>query len=393
MGLFTILFIIEILMVLVLHQHFYNDSKAKYYISILIHVLLSIWVWIIFFETTSYNSFFDNPKHVWLMMNMTAIMISIVFPRAIIIILHFLGKLINIKIGGRLRWLTNTGLVIMLLIYSIITFSELWGRFNFKTEEVTIYIQGLNKDLDGLKIIQLSDMHLTSFYHHKKQLEKVIDKVNQLNPDLLINTGDFISYGWREYERDDTILSRARSRYGSYAILGNHDVGTYDPYFTEADRNNNILIMNNLIKASGYQVLNDEFKIVNIGKARIALIGVLTGGRHPHMTHGNLGKAIFGIDSVDLKILLSHDPNQWEEEVTGKTDIDITLSGHTHGMQMGIITKKFRWSPAKYFYPHWNGLYTSGNQFQYVNRGLGVLAIPFRIWMPPEITVLTIKKE
>jgi len=393
MGLFTILFIIEILMFLVLHQHFYNDSKAKYYISILIHVLLSIWVWIIFFETTSYNSFFDNPKHVWLMMNMTAIMISIVFPRAIIIILHFLGKLINIKIGGRLRWLTNTGLVIMLLIYSIITFSELWGRFNFKTEEVTIYIQGLNKDLDGLKIIQLSDMHLTSFYHHKKQLEKVIDKVNQLNPDLLINTGDFISYGWREYERDDTILSRARSRYGSYAILGNHDVGTYDPYFTEADRNNNILIMNNLIKASGYQVLNDEFKIVNIGKARIALIGVLTGGRHPHMTHGNLGKAIFGIDSVDLKILLSHDPNQWEEEVTGKTDIDITLSGHTHGMQMGIITKKFRWSPAKYFYPHWNGLYTSGNQFQYVNRGLGVLAIPFRIWMPPEITVLTIKKE
>jgi len=380
-------------MFLVLHQHFYNDSKAKYYISILIHVLLSIWVWIIFFETTSYNSFFDNPKHVWLMMNMTAIMISIVFPRAIIIILHFLGKLINIKIGGRLRWLTNTGLVIMLLIYSIITFSELWGRFNFKTEEVTIYIQGLNKDLDGLKIIQLSDMHLTSFYHHKKQLEKVIDKVNQLNPDLLINTGDFISYGWREYERDDTILSRARSRYGSYAILGNHDVGTYDPYFTEADRNNNILIMNNLIKASGYQVLNDEFKIVNIGKARIALIGVLTGGRHPHMTHGNLGKAIFGIDSVDLKILLSHDPNQWEEEVTGKTDIDITLSGHTHGMQMGIITKKFRWSPAKYFYPHWNGLYTSGNQFQYVNRGLGVLAIPFRIWMPPEITVLTIKKE
>ena len=324
---------------------------------------------------------------------MTAIMISIVFPRAIIIILHFLGKLINIKIGGRLRWLTNTGLFIMIIIYSIITFSELWGRFNFKTEEVTIYIQGLNKDLDGLKIIQLSDMHLTSFYHHKKQLEKVIDKVNQLNPDLLINTGDFISYGWREYERDDTILSRARSRYGSYAILGNHDVGTYDPYFTEADRNNNILIMNNLIKASGYQVLNDEFKIVNIGKARIALIGVLTGGRHPHMTHGNLGKAIFGIDSVDLKILLSHDPNQWEEEVTGKTDIDITLSGHTHGMQMGIITKKFRWSPAKYFYPHWNGLYTSGNQFQYVNRGLGVLAIPFRIWMPPEITVLTIKKE
>ena len=218
-------------------------------------------------------------------------------------------------------------------------------------------------------------------------------KVNSLKPDFILNTGDFIDFGWREFEKDDTILSKARSRYGNYAILGNHDVGTYDPYFTEADRENNILIMNILITASGYKVLNDEFKIVSIGKARIALIGLLTGGRFPHMIYGNLDKAIAGIDCVDLKIILSHDPNQWAEEVTGKTDINITLSGHTHGMQMGILTKKFRWSPSKYFYPHWNGLYSDGNQYQYVNRGLGVLAIPFRIWMPPEITVITIKKE
>lgn len=393
MGLMVILIVIEILMFVVLRQHFYNKSKAKYYISIIIHVILSIWLWIIYFETTFYNSFYDNPKHVWLMMNLTAIMIAVVFPRAIIIILHFTGKLINLKNGFHLRWLTNSGLGLMLVIFSIIAVSSLWGRFNFKTEYIIINIKGLNKDLDGLKIVQLSDMHLTSFYRHKKQLQRVITEVNQLNPDLLVNTGDFISYGWREFERYDTILSKAKSRYGNFAILGNHDVGTYDPYFTEADKNNNILIMDSLIRTSGYQVLNDEFKIVNIGKARVALIGVVTGGRHPHMVHGNLDKAMAGLDSVDLKILLSHDPNHWAEAVTGKTDIDITLSGHTHGMQMGIITKKFRWSPAKYFYPHWNGLYTSGRQYQYVNRGLGVLAIPFRIWMPPEITVITVKKE
>jgi predicted MPP superfamily phosphohydrolase len=380
-------------MFVVLRQHFYNESKAKYYISLIIHVILSIWLWIIYFETTFYNSFYDNPKHVWLMMNLTAIMIAVVFPRAIIIFLHFTGKLINLRNGVHLRWLTNSGLVLMLVIFSTIAVSALWGRFNFKTEYIIINIKGLNKDLDGLKIVQLSDMHLTSFYRHKKQLQRVITEVNQLNPDLLINTGDFISYGWREFERYDTILSKAKSRYGNFAILGNHDVGTYDPYFTEADKNNNILIMDSLIRTSGYQVLNDEFKIVNIGKARVALIGVVTGGRHPHMVHGNLDKAMAGLDSVDLKILLSHDPNHWAEAVTGKTDIDITLSGHTHGMQMGIITKKFRWSPAKYFYPHWNGLYTSGRQYQYVNRGLGVLAIPFRIWMPPEITVITVKKE
>jgi hypothetical protein len=393
MGLFAILVIIEILMFVVLRQHFYNKSKTKYKISIIIHIILSIWLWIIYFETTSYNSFYDNPRHVWLMMNLTAIIIAVVFPRAIIIILHFTGKLINLKNQVYLRWLTNSGLVLMVVIFSTIAVSAIWGRFNFKTEEVTINIKGLNKDLDGLKIVQLSDMHLTSFYRHKKQLQKVITEVNQLKPDLLINTGDFISYGWREFERYDTILCRAKSRYGNFAILGNHDVGTYDPYFTEADKNNNILIMNNFIKASGYQVLNDENKIIKIGKARLALIGVVTGGRHPHMEHGNLDKAISGLDSIDLEILLLHDPNHWAEAVTGKTNIDITLSGHTHGMQMGIITKKFRWSPAKYFYPHWNGLYTSGRQYQYVNRGLGVLAIPFRIWMPPEITVITVKKE
>jgi uncharacterized protein len=393
MGLFIILLLTEILTPAVLKQHFYNNSKPKYFISIFISVILSLWVWIIFFESVTYKSFYDNPRHVWLMMNMIGNIIAIVIPRIILILFHFAGKLINLKNRSHSRALTNTGLVIMVFILSVITVSSFYTRFNFKTEELTIKVKDLDKDLDGLKIVQISDMHLTSFYHHKKLLQSIMNKVNQIKPDLLINTGDFISFGWREYEKDDTIMFKAKSRYGNYAILGNHDAGTYDPDFTEADRENNILIMNNLIKASGYQVLNDEFKKVKIGNATVALIGVTTEGRHPHIIHGDLNAAIAGLDSVNFKILLTHDPNHWAEAVEGKTDIELTLSGHTHGMQMGIITKKFRWSPAKYFYPHWNGLYTSGNQFHYVNRGLGVLAIPFRIWMPPEITVITIKRE
>jgi uncharacterized protein len=393
MALFIILILTEIFSPVVIRQHYYNRSKAKYLTSIIVHVLLSLWVWITYYELTSYNSFYDNPRHVWLMMNMTGIIIAIVIPRVILNLLHFSGKLLNFKKGGHSRIMTNAGLLIAILLLSIVAAGTLYGRFNFTTEKVTINIKGLNNDLDGLKIVQLSDLHLTSFYHHKKQLQKIMDDVNRLNPDFIFNTGDFVSFGWREFERDDTILSKARSKYGNYAILGNHDEGTYDPYFTEADMENNTLIINNLIKASGYQVLNDEFKYVNIWKARIAIIGVITKGRHPHMIHGDLNRAISGIDSVDLRILLSHDPNHWAEAVAGKTNIDITLSGHTHGMQMGIITKRFRWSPSKYFYPHWNGLYTAGNQYQYVNRGLGVLAIPFRIWMPPEITLITLKKE
>jgi len=393
MKLLIILILTELLVPVVLRQHFSSISREKYLISIIIHTTLSLWLWILYFEIHSDKGFYDAPRHIWLLMNMTGMITAVVVPRVILIILHFAGRITRMKYGGQRRWLTNTGLTFMVFILLIIGFATLYGRFNFTKEYIPIKIEGLNKDLEGFKIIHISDLHLAGFYHHSNRLQDVIKEVNSLNPDMILNTGDFISYGWREFDKNDTILSLAKSRYGNFAVMGNHDFGTYHPFYTEADRDNNVLIMNQLIKSSGYKVLNDEFTVIDVGNARIALIGIITMGRFPDILYGDLDKAISAIDSVDLKILLSHDPNFWEKKVTGKTDIDITLSGHTHGMQMGIITEKIRWSPAKYFYPHWNGLFTKGNQSLYVNRGLGVLAIPFRIWMPPEITVITLESE
>jgi hypothetical protein len=285
------------------------------------------------------------------------------------------------------------GLTIAVIIFSVISFGTFYGRFNFRVEHVEIKIKDLNNDLDGIRIIQLSDLHLASFYNHGKLLREIVDEVNMLKPDLIVNTGDFVTFGWREYDSNDTILSKAGSLYGNFAVMGNHDFGSYHPYFTEADRSDNVLLINNMIRSSGYTLLNDTNTVVRIKGATIGLVGIITKGRHPDIIHGDLTKALAGLDSTDLKILLSHDPNQWKKDVVSKTDIDITFSGHTHGMQMGIYTKKFRWSPAKYFYPNWGGLFIEGNQVQYVNLGLGVLAIPFRIWMPPEITVITLKRE
>ncbi len=328
-------------------------------------------------------------------MNLRGMICAVVAPRIILIILHFSGKYVKRRSGGYSKSATYTGMIIMAFIFTVVASGTLFERFNFKTENVTVNIRGLNKDLDGLKLVQISDLHLSTFYHHRKVLQKVMEDINSYKPDLILNTGDFVTIGWREFDRNDTILAKAKSRYGNFAVLGNHDFGTYDPYFTEADRENNVLIMNHMVESSGYTVLNDDFKIIRIGAAKVALIGIITVGRHPHMIHGNLKNAISGLDkdSVDFKIFLSHDPNEWEKDAVGKTDIDLTLCGHTHGMQMGIMTKNFRWSPAKYFYPHWNGLYKEGKQYQYVNRGLGVLAVPFRLWMPPEITIITLKPE
>jgi uncharacterized protein len=151
--------------------------------------------------------------------------------------------------------------------------------------------------------------------------------------------------------------------------------------------------MKELIKSSGYQVLYNGNKTIEINGVKVEFIGVETSGRFPKIIHGDLKKAMEESDTAGFKILLAHDPNQWDSDVVGKTDIKLTFAGHTHGMQMGILTKKLRWSPIKYFYPHWQGLYSENDQFLYVNRGLGVLGIPFRIWMPPEITVMTLKSD
>jgi predicted MPP superfamily phosphohydrolase len=284
-------------------------------------------------------------------------------------------------------------LIIASTVFLAVLAGTFFGRFNFRKEEIVVNIKGLHPDLCGLKIVHISDLHLSSFFHHSDKLAGLMKEINELEPDLLINTGDFVTIGWREFDRFDTILKSVKGSYGSFAVLGNHDFGTYHPYYSDADRDNNIVMMNNLISASGYKVLNDESILIEIGKAKVSLTGIITKGRFPDIISGDLTKAIRGTDSADLKILLAHDPNHWEKDVVGKTDINLTLSGHTHGMQFGIVTKRIAWSPAQYFYPRWNGLYREGDQFLVVSRGLGVLGFPFRLGMPPNIVTVKLNPE
>lgn len=393
MILFIVLAVTELFTPVVLRQHFYMRSKAIYYILIIAHLLLSFWLWILFIEVKGDKGFYDSPRHIWSMMQLNGMIAGVVIPRIFLILFHFSGRFLKRKTGAYINWLTNTGFAVSIVIFLVIAGATLKGRFNFRTDELEIRIKGLNPDLDGLRIVQISDLHLAGFHHHRILLEEQMKAINRLDPDLVLNTGDFITYGWHEFNNLDTILSIAKGRYGAFAIMGNHDFGTYHPYFTDTDRANNTLIINQDIKKSGYKILNDEHTVIKIGNASIGLIGITTAGRYPDIVYGDLDRALMDLDSVDMQILLSHDPNHWQLAVEGKTYIDLTLSGHTHGMQMGIYTDRIKWSPAKYFYPHWSGLYSTGDQYHYVNRGLGVLSVPFRIWMPPEITLIILKTE
>ncbi len=391
--LFAFLLITEVLTFVVLYRHFFERSRKGHITAIVFNVILSIPLWILFTEVVSYKGSFDTPANIDSMLALAGAVCAIALPRTILVICHFTGAAIKYSKKGHMIWLTNAGLVIALLIFSVIVTGTLHGRFNFRTEKVTVKADGLSSSLCSLKIIHISYLHLPCFYRHRALLGELMEKLTAMDPDLIINTGDFINYGWNEFDRFDTILIKARSRYGNYAVMGNHDTGIYHPGFNESGREENVSRLVESVTASGYHVLNDTCTIISIGSIRLALLGIKTFGRYPHISHGNLAKAMKNIDSADYTILLSHDPNQWEEEVRGKTGIDLTLAGHTHGMQIGILTKRFRWSPSKYFYPRWNGLYRSGSQFLYVNRGLGVLKLPFRIWMPPEITIITIRSS
>ena len=393
MILILFLILLEVVTILVLKERFYKDSPNKFWLSVVIHSFLSIYIWYLLFRILFYHGEFDTPENIWQRTNMMGVIIAVIIPRIMLFVFHYTGKIIRIIQKGYVKFLTDSGLVICAVILIIISIGTFYSRNNFRVEKIEIRISGLNPDLNGLKIAQISDLHLSSYHKRMQQLEKAINVINALDPDIIINTGDFVTYGAGEYGNCDTTLVKQKSRFGNYAVLGNHDMGTYMPQKTTTWVNENQNKLNRLIAKSGYLLLADTNKIIKIKNAEVALIGVTTAGRYPDIKHGDVRKAMEGIESSDFRILLAHDPNQWEEDVSGKTNIDLTLSGHTHGMQFGIITKNFRWSPSKYIYSHWNGLYSSGNQYHYVNRGLGLLAIPFRIWMPPEITLLILKSE
>lgn len=389
----VVLLLTEILTILALRAAFRNIPKPGYYLILFLNLVISIYMWILLISVVTYKGDFDTPGNISLRMNIAGMISGVLLPRMIIIFFHFTGMLFRLRIKGHSQNLTIAGLALGGFIFVVVALSTFIGRFNFKTENVEVAIEDLPPELEGLRIVHLSDMHLATFYNHYKKLEDVVNTVNGLNPDLILNTGDFISYGWKEYDRCDTILRKSISRFGNFAVLGNHDMGTYFPNSPESGRDSIIIKMKSLIAASGYKLLDNENVLLKLNNRTIAIAGIETAGRFPEMAHTDPGPALEGTDSADIRILLLHDPNQWRADVCRKSNVELSLGGHTHGMQIGIITKNIKWSPAKRIYPEWNGLFSDGAQYLYVNRGLGVLSVPFRIWMPPEITLIILKRN
>ena len=294
------------------------------------------------------------------------------------------------------RIVANGGFCTSLFFTGLILWGILFGRYNYTVDQVEISFTDLPRAFNGYKIVQISDIHAGSFAGSARRFQKAVDLINRQEPHLIVFTGDMVNNFANETDSSIPIFLQLQARDGKYAVLGNHDYGGYFDWDTPSDSVDNHEALENAIRQMGFELLNNQSVIINqYNTDRIALIGIEnwgTGERHPR--RGDLDKAMESSRDIPFKILLSHNPVFWSEKVEGKTDIALTLSGHTHGMQMGVKLGKRRYGPAPLFhYRHWAGLYRTDNQYLYVNRGLGVIGFPGRIGMSPEITVITLWKE
>ncbi|MCF4101145.1 metallophosphoesterase [Gillisia sp. M10.2A] len=280
------------------------------------------------------------------------------------------------------------GLLSGFLPFFVIVYGIFRSRYRFKVHHLHIPLKESSHKLRKLKIVQISDLHLGSFNFRYHILDRAIQLINQLQPDLIFFTGDLVNnYAW-ELKGWEKILGKLKAKHGKYSILGNHDYGDYSHWETTQSKEENFNILKEFHKDTGFKLLLNDAEIVSIQQEKIAIVGVENWGSPPFKQYGDLKEALKNVDSIPLKILLSHDPSHWSEEVVGKTDILLTLSGHTHGMQAGINMRSKEWSPIKYKYKHWAGLYNNEGQYLYVNRGLGWLGFPGRLGMRPEITLI-----
>ena len=267
------------------------------------------------------------------------------------------------------------------------------GKYNYKVIKHQLSFNRLPKDFNGFKIVHISDFHCGSF-DNKEKLTYGIDLINKQEPDIILFTGDMVNNIADEILPWKSLISSLNAPYGKYAVLGNHDYGDYTSWNSDEEKVNNFKKLIALQNEMGFKMLNNASEKIKVNQSTIDLLGVENWGSG-FKQKGNLDLALTNTRSNDFKILMSHDPTHWKEKVLPhKQHIDLTLSGHTHGMQFGIeIPGIIKWSPAKYRYKHWAGIYQELNKVINVNRGFGFLAYPGRVGIYPEITLITLQNK
>ncbi len=303
------------------------------------------------------------------------------------------GKNSSYILPSRRKFISQLALGLAAIPFAGILYGVFKGRYNFKVLKYTLHFEDLPDAFDGYKITQISDIHSGSF-DNKEKVEYAINLINEQASDAILFTGDMVNNEAAEMEPWKDSFAKLQARDGKYSVLGNHDYGDYVPWETPELKEANLERLKEIQAEIGFDLILNDTRFVEKNGQRIALVGVENWGAGGFKKAGDLNKAISQVNSNDFKVLLSHDPSHWEKEVIQhKEHFHLTLSGHTHGMQFGIeIPGWFKWSPVKWRYKYWAGIYEEMGQYINVNRGFGYLAFPGRVGIWPEITVIELRK-
>lgn len=304
------------------------------------------------------------------------------------------GKQTEFTIPSRRRFLSMVALGIAALPFSALLYGMYKGKYNFKVLKYNLEFDDLPDGFDGYQITQISDIHSGSF-DDKEKIEYAINLINEQKSDVLFFTGDMVNNKAEEMKPWADTFSKLEAKDGKYSILGNHDYGDYVEWESPEAKKQNLDELKKLQKEIGFDLLLNDSRYLERNGDKLALIGVENWGKGGFKKAGDLKKAKAKIGKDDFKILLSHDPSHWEQQViSDEYHYHLTLSGHTHGMQFGIeIPGWIKWSPVKWRYKYWAGIYEEMGQYINVNRGFGFLGYPGRVGIWPEITVITLKKK
>ena len=299
----------------------------------------------------------------------------------------------NFHIPSRRKFISQIALGLAAIPFSSLLYGMYKGKYDFRVLKYTLHFEDLPDAFDGYKITQISDIHSGSFDNREK-IAYAVNLVNEQKSDSIFFTGDMVNNKASEMLPWKSLFGKLEAKDGVYSVLGNHDYGDYVEWNTQNEKHQNLEELKQIQKEIGFDLLLNDSRFIEKNGERIALIGVENWGRGPFKKAGDLKKATKNINKDDFKILMSHDPSHWEDEViSDENKYHLTLSGHTHGMQFGIeIPGWIKWSPIKWRYKYWAGIYKEKGQYINVNRGFGYLGYPGRVGIWPEITVIELKK-
>lgn len=292
----------------------------------------------------------------------------------------------------RSEFLSKAALVATAVPFGAMAYGIISGAHDYRVKRVTVKLPNLPKSFDGIRIGQVSDIHSGSFWN-KTAVKGGVEMMLGEKPDLIFFTGDLVNNETSEVKDYLEVFEKLRAPLGVYSVTGNHDYGDYKGWTTKQEKEENFRELVNAHRQMGFNILMNEHKMIEQGGDKLAVLGIENWGAGRFSKYGKLEKAHQGTDEAAVKLLLSHDPSHWDAQVRPEyKDIDIAFAGHTHGFQFGVEWGDFKWSPSQYAYKQWAGLYQEGAQYLYVNRGFGYLGYPGRVGMPPELTIVELKR-